>query len=98
MLNNSQCIKLAREKCVAMFGMEFVNRHKEEFCSTRYLDSEKGIFEYSLLWSPLEDIVLNNNGLSIGHKPFDYYASVIVDMNSGLVYKDPDEEKTKLPT
>ncbi len=42
-----------------------------------------------------EDAV--TKGWVIGHTPFTFYVSVIVDMNTGEVYIDPIAEKTKLP-
>ncbi len=96
MLNSEQCRAMAQEKCISMFGKNFVNQHKSEFCSTMYTDLDQGVFEYSLLWAPLEEpSAYEKPVLSMGNRPFDYYASVIVDMNKETVNVDSD--KTKLP-
>ena len=98
MLTVTECVKIAQNTCINMFGKEFVDTHKYGFSSTRYLNSEKGLFEYSLLYAPLEKDNMENHRLVIDNRPFDYYASVLVDMKTGDVSIDPDKSKTKLPS
>ena len=93
----NECIKIAQNACIDMFGKGFVDQHKPEFCSLRYEDRERKVFEYSLLWAPFDDSE-EYDGLRIGGKPFNYYASVVVDMATGICIQDPDPAKTKLPS
>lgn len=93
----NECVKIAQNACIDMFGKSFVDQHKPEFCSLRYENKEQNTFEYSLLWAPFEEDE-EYDGLRIGGKPFDYYASVIVDMITGSCIKDPNPDKTKLPS
>ena len=98
MLTYNECVKIAQSTCINMFGKKFVDTHKDGFSSTRYLNSEKGLFEYSLLYAPLEKDNMESHRLVIDNRPFDYYASVLVDMKTGAVSIDPDKSKTKLPS
>ena len=41
---------------------------------------------------------MESHRLVIDNRPFDYYASVLVDMKTGDVSIDPDKSKTKLPS
>ena len=93
----NECIKIAQNACIDMFGKDFVDQHKHEFCSLRYENKEQMVFEYSLLWAPFKD-KKEHEGLRIGGEPFDYYASVIVNMITGVCVQDPDPNKTKLPS
>lgn len=96
MLTKDVCVRIAREKCVQMFGEDFVNAHKSDFSSSRFFDMENSILEYTLLFSPV-DTSKKENKISIKETPFDYYVSVIVNMKDRNVYVNPDTELTKLP-
>lgn len=98
MLTKSECIEIARNECVAMFGKGFVEAHRGGFCSTRYIDEESGLFEYSLLYDSEDDYDEQPLTKIGGDREFKYYASVVVDMRTGDVRKDPDERKTRLPS
>lgn len=92
-----ECVKIAQATCINMFGADFVSQHKPEFCSLRHEDKDRHLFDYTLLWAPFDDSK-ELKGLQIGGgRPFDYYASVIVNMMDGTVRIDPDPNKTKLP-
>lgn len=97
MLTASECVSIAQKACIHMMGKEFVDKHKDGFCSTRYSNPDTGLFEYTLLYAPLSDDNLDDHKLHIGKKPFDYYASVLVNMATGEVRVDPDKPKPKLP-
>ena len=98
MLTVEECVKIARNACIRMFGKEFVDKHKEGFSSTRYPNPDTGLFEYSLLYAPLDRDNMENYRFLIDDRPFDYYASVLVNMETGEVSVDPDKSKTKLPS
>ena len=98
MLTVNKCVKIAQNACVRMFGKELVDKHKEGFSSARYPNPDTGLFEYSLLYAPLDKDNMENGRFLIDDRPFDYYASVLVDMRTGEVSVDPDESKTKLPS
>lgn len=97
MLTVDECVRIARNACINMFGEEFVNKHKEGFSSARCADPETGLFEYTLLYAPLDRDDMESSRFLIDNRPFDYYASVVVDMKTGEVIVDPDKSKTKLP-
>ena len=59
MLSYEECRIIARNKCADMFGWDFVDEHKPEFCSQTYVDKENNLMEYTLLWSPFEDKAKN---------------------------------------
>lgn len=98
MLTVNECVIIAQRACIGMFGKEFVDAHKNGFSSTRYPNSDTGLFEYSLLYAPLKKDNLESHRLTIDNRPFDYYASVLVNMRTGNVSIDPDKSKTKLPS
>ena len=97
MKSAAECLKIAQDACIGMFGANFVSHHKPEFSSLQYVDEESHLFGYTLLWAPFRTSG-EYKGLNIGGgHPFDYYASVIVNMLDGTVRKDPDPNNTKLP-
>ena len=98
MLTVNECVKIAQNACVNMFGKEFVDKHKDGFSSARCANSETGLFEYTLLYAPLDKDDMESRRLLIDNRPFDYYASVLVDMKTRDVSIDPDKSKTKLPS
>ena len=51
MLTREQSVTIAREKCIDLFGSDFVETHKEGFCSGKYFNDEEYTLEYSLMYS-----------------------------------------------
>ena len=70
---------------------EFVDQHEDGFSSVRYANPETRLFEYTLLHAPLDKDDMESSRLLINNKPFDYYASVLVDMKTGEVIVNPDK-------
>lgn len=96
MLTVNRCAEIAQNACINLFGKQFIDAHREDFCSTRYFNNDTGLFEYSLLYAPIEEDT-DDHSLVTGNSPFDYYASVLVNVQTGEVIINPDESKTKLP-
>ena len=90
MLEEKDLMKIAFRSCVDMIGYNFVCE-REDLTLSCYGD-EGDIFNYTLSVDEedrlINDPLMYENRIVIDETPFDYHATVYIDVNTGEVTRD----------
>lgn len=83
-MTENELMKVAFKSCVDMMGYDFVRERKDLILSCYgYRDN---LFNYTLLVNEKEPKF--EKKITIDETPFDYHATVYVDVNTGEVTRD----------
>ncbi len=85
MLSEKELMKIALNECVDMYGYDYIHAREDLCCSCWRFEGDK--FEYTLLTNE-GDYFTDMGCLIIDETPFDYRATVYVDINTGEVTRD----------
>lgn len=95
MLEKSELMDIALKECISMLGEELVKSNKDFCCCTCGFNWE-GLFIYNLGVDTNQRMDKMKEFVLLGDEtPPEFYASVIVDPDSGKVIRD--YENSKLP-
>lgn len=91
MLSEKELKKIALNECVDMYGYDYIHAREDICCDCWGYEGDK--YEYTLLTNEKNDDEADDYLTDMGHilideTPFDYCATVYVDVNTGEVTRD----------